>query len=361
MDLSGIFVLIFVIHSGSSIDIFENEVPAWSQIKSTEMAILKSYLKKMTQVQSSLSESSWSRVSFLTNGKSVSEARTDKIRFEEENHPNLAKMITFEDNELACEVTNNHTAKHVLVKSGQGLDEWILRSSNNGSKLLCLISGSLKIDDNKINLEANDCIWIKSSKVTMESVVDDFVEVIGIYWPSDDQQQADLQNCPKKPKKNLFDILKLKGDSNELLIHAGDKYLSSSQDLDLTAFVSLLKMDMKMVTPKLPAWDEECQDMGEELFDILDTNGDKKLNDKDIKAARSILETRRLSQLVKNKKNDFDEIGFDMQIKVAGAIDFTLPRLEIESMILSSQDRDQEIWEQAKQGLESSATLKDEL
>ena len=54
---------------------------------------------------------------------------------------------------------------------------------------------------------------------------------------------------------------------------------------------------------------------------------------------------------------DFREITFDMRIRVAGAMDFTLPEEDVESMIVSLTKRDLEMWSQKHSKIE----LHDEL
>ena len=120
-------------------------------------------------------------------------------------------------------------------------------------------------------------------------------------------------------------------------------------------FVEKLKTDQVMVNPTLPEWDSECSSIAEELFDILDTNNDKTLDQLDL---GKFIEKRK-SKLIANKVKDLDEIAFDMKIRVAGAIDFTLPREDVESMIMALTRRDLGLWQQMED--EKNVSTKDEL
>ena len=53
-----------------------------------------------------------------------------------------------------------------------------------------------------------------------------------------------------------------------------------------------------------------------------------------------------------NLSLDFREITFDMRIRVAGAMDFTLPEEDVESMIVSLTKRDLEMWSQKHSKIE---------
>ena len=110
-----------------------------------------------------------------------------------------------------------------------------------------------------------------------------------------------------------------------------------------------------MVNPTLPEWDSECSFIAEELFDILDTNNDKTLDQLDL---GKFIEKRK-SKLIANKVKDLDEIAFDMKIRFAGAIDFTLPREDVESMIMALTRRDLGLWQQLED--EKNVRTKDEL
>ena len=57
---------------------------------------------------------------------------------------------------------------------------------------------------------------------------------------------------------------------------------------------------------------------------------------------------------------DLDETAFDMKIRVAGPIDFTLPSEDVESMIMALTRRDLGIWQQ-KQANDENVNQKDEL
>ena len=125
---------------------------------------------------------------------------------------------------------------------------------------------------------------------------------------------------------------------------------------NLDEFIEELKLDPTMINPTLPEWDSECSDIAGELFDILDTNDDKVLNQKDLNP----LLTKRNSKLIANKVKDLDETAFDMKIRVAGPIDFTLPSEDVESMIMALTRRDLGIWQQ-KQDNDENVNQKDEL
>ena len=125
---------------------------------------------------------------------------------------------------------------------------------------------------------------------------------------------------------------------------------------NLDEFIEELKMDPTMTNPTLPEWDSECSDIAGELFDILDTNDDKVLNQKDLNP----LLTKRNSKLIANKVKDLDETAFDMKIRVAGPIDFTLPSEDVESMIMALTRRDLGLWQQ-KQDKDENINQKEEL
>lgn len=115
--------------------------------------------------------------------------------------------------------------------------------------------------------------------------------------------------------------------------------------------------------------------MGQELFEILDANQDKILNSNDREYFVANAEKNRV--LIDNKvsgicfcllhfdvrtqdffrSSDYREITFDMRIRVAGAMDFTLPEEDVESMIVSLTKRDLEMWSQKHSKIE----LHDEL
>ena len=136
----------------------------------------------------------------------------------------------------------------------------------------------------------------------------------------------------------------------------GDLKLLTLIGYNLDEFIEELKIDPTMTNPTLPEWDSECSDIAGELFDILDTNDDKVLNQKDL---NPIL-TKRNSKLIANKVKDLDETAFDMKIRVAGPIDFTLPSEDVESMIMALTRRDLGIWQQ-KQDKDENINQKDEL
>ena len=125
---------------------------------------------------------------------------------------------------------------------------------------------------------------------------------------------------------------------------------------NLVEFIEELKMDPTMINPTLPEWDSECSDIAGELFDILDKNDDKVLSQKDLIP----LLTKRNSKLIANKVKDLDETAFDMKIRVAGPIDFTLPSEDVESMIMALTRRDLGLWQQ-KQDNDENMNQKDEL
>ena len=59
-------------------------------------------------------------------------------------------------------------------------------------------------------------------------------------------------------------------------------------------------------------------------------------------------------------KTTLDETAFDMKIRKAGPIDFTLPSEDVESMIMALTRRDLGIWQQ-KQDKDENINQKDEL
>ena len=69
---------------------------------------------------------------------------------------------------------------------------------------------------------------------------------------------------------------------------------------NLDEFIEELKKDPTMINPTLPEWDSECSDIAGELFEILDTNDDNVLNQKD----SNPLLTKRNSKLIANKVKD---------------------------------------------------------
>ena len=148
-----------------------------------------------------------------------------------------------------------------------------------------------------------------------------------------------------------------------LMIHAGDKYLSSSENLNQEKFIELLKTDQNFVS-SMPEWDDECQNVAKELFALLDTNEDRVLNQQDLEFyVKPEEKIPRLGQMIANKNKEFNEIGFDMKIRKAGAIDFTLPQENIESIIQGATSQDYEkIWKnQNENASESENKVKDEL
>ena len=121
-------------------------------------------------------------------------------------------------------------------------------------------------------------------------------------------------------------------------------------------FIEKMKTDNVMVNPTLPEWDQECTDIAEEIFGVLDSNNDGILNKDDLKQYM----TKKNSKMIANKVKDLDEVSFDMKIRVAGPIDFTLPSEDVESMIMALTRRDLGLWQQ-KQSDEKDTKLKDEL
>ncbi len=141
--------------------------------------------------------------------------------------------------------------------------------------------------------------------------------------------------------KTLYDVLKLEEKHQFYFVYAGDKYLSSS--FDQGSFVQELKGDKILVNPSLPEWDDECEQMSHELFEILDTNQDNLLDSQDLK--KYLANAARLAILTENKAKDFNEIAFDMKLRKAGYLDFTLPKEEVEAMIVGLTQRDLETWQ----------------
>ena len=76
---------------------------------------------------------------------------------------------------------------------------------------------------------------------------------------------------------------------------------------NLDEFIEELKKDPTMINPTLPEWDSECSDIAGELFEILDTNDDNVLNQKD----SNPLLTKRNSKLIANKVKDLG--GFKVE------------------------------------------------
>ena len=167
-------------------------------------------------------------------------------------------------------------------------------------------------------------------------------------------------------KTNLYEILNLNEPHQFHMIHAGDKYLSSSEkSLNQAKFIELLKTDLNFVS-SMPEWDNECQDVAKELFTLLDTNEDGVLNQDDLEFyVKPEEKIPRLSQTIANKNKEFNEIGFDMKIRKAGAIDFTLPQENIESIIQAATSQDYEhFWKNQKEEENTKETenqVKDEL
>ena len=70
-----------------------------------------------------------------------------------------------------------------------------------------------------------------------------------------------------------------------------------------------------MINPTLPEWDSECSDIAGELFEILDTNDDNVLNQKD----SNPLLTKRNSKLIANKVKDLGGFQLDF-VSISPAI-----------------------------------------
>ena len=158
-----------------------------------------------------------------------------------------------------------------------------------------------------------------------------------------------------KKHKTLYDIFKMEDEDLYHLVHAGDTYLSSS--LDFEHFVNILKKDDILVNPTLPEWDTECQDMAEELFEHLDANNDEMIDNQDLII---LIEKKKMKNaLIYNKVRDFDEITFDMKVRLSGAMDFSLPKSEIEAIITGLTRTDLGRWSEEQESKKFSN--KDEL
>ena len=80
------------------------------------------------------------------------------------------------------------------------------------------------------------------------------------------------------------------------------------------------------------------------MISTLDTNQDKILNQKDFTLYIKQESVPRLGQMIANKLKEFSEIAFDMKIRKAGAMDFTMPIETIESLIQAATSKDYQKW-----------------
>ena len=76
----------------------------------------------------------------------------------------------------------------------------------------------------------------------------------------------------------------------------------------------------------------------------LDTNQDTILNQKDFILYIKQESVQRLGQMIANKLKEFSEIAFDMKIRKAGAMDFTMSIETIESLIQAATSKDYQKW-----------------
>lgn len=257
---------------------------------------------------------------------------------------NLAKLIHIE-NDCFASVLNNETRAFYLAKDEETASLDTLKKFS----LICAISGHFQ----KLDLSSYDCYFSKQQQV----LIPKGVEVLVISWTKD--LELTQGQCPKAKKtKSLYEILKMEAKPHDFhMIHAGDKYLSSSK-LSQEDFIELLKKDVFLVNPSLPSWDEECQEMAEELFAKMDTNHDIVLDTQDLVAY--VASSDIMSRFISGKAKDFDDITFDMKIRLAGEMDFTLPEQEVEAMIVALTKRDLQLWHDSNE-LIKNKLIKDEL
>ena len=249
---------------------------------------------------------------------------------------NLAKLIKVQDGCLHHVLSNQSDAYYGKFSSSD-----VNLQINYKHSMICMISGEVLLDSNTKLIE-NDC-YFNFDNTLPKLQIRDLVQVLVLSWST-----LINDNCPSSLKnpKTLYDILKMTHNNNYYLIHLADKYLSPNQPITKDAFIDTLKNDHILVNPTLPKWDSECQDMAEELFEILDVSKDDILDKEDLEALSNAKD--RVNTQLWNKMRDYDEISFDMKVRLSGSMDFSLPRSEVEDIILALTRTDLDLWKQQK-------------
>jgi hypothetical protein len=97
--------------------------------------------------------------------------------------------------------------------------------------------------------------------------------------------------------------------------------LDQSSKLD-DAFSKKMQMDPSL-TPNLPKWNSECDEVAADIFALLDTNGDGTLDAGDLEqgglVATNPNAVANLAAALQDRHQDFAEIIFDMRTDLAAA------------------------------------------
>ena len=316
-----------------------------------ESFLFKDYFLVLTS-QRSLANSIWSKISYH-EGKSLYQYKQEKTKLKTEVHPNLARLINIPDNEFRCQLQKNNAQLFYVIGNHNDIFQELNGEVTN---LVCIIQGDagLKVDGQ--DLKSNDCIYRLPSNVGAKTQGDQnaVMESLVISWKH-------KENCKVLgDRSNLYEVLHLEPPHQFLMIHAGDKYLAPNENLNKNQFIDKLKDDHDIVTVQLPKWDDECEAAAIDLFRLLDSNEDDIINSLDLELYLNPNKVQRLGKMIANKWKEFNEISFDMKVRIAGPADWSMPLEAIEGLIQQSTSRDYELWLQ-RQSNQTDRVQKDEL
>ena len=316
-----------------------------------ESFLFKDYFLVLTS-QRSLANSIWSKISYH-EGKSLYQYKQEKTKLKTEVHPNLARLINIPDNEFRCQLQKNNAQLFYVIGNHNDIFQELNGEVTN---LVCIIQGDagLKVDGQ--DLKSNDCIYRLPSNVGAKTQGDQnaVMESLVISWKH-------KENCKVLgDRSNLYEVLHLEPPHQFLMIHAGDKYLAPNENLNIDQFIDKLKDDHDIVTVQLPKWDDECEAAAIDLFRLLDSNEDDTINSLDLELYLNPNKVQRLGKMIANKWKEFNEISFDMKVRIAGPADWSMPLEAIEGLIQQSTSKDYELWLQ-RQSNQTDRAQKDEL
>ena len=347
------FLIFLFVKLSFSISVISNPSQVdFKNLRDTKKSFLfKDYFLVLTS-QRSLANSIWSKMSYH-EGKSLYQYKLEKTKLKTEVHPNFARLINIPDNEFRCQLQKNNAQLFYVMGNHNDIFQELNSEVTN---LVCIIQGNagLKVDGQDV--DTNDCTYILPSNVEAKTHGDDHevIESLVISW----KYKEDCKVLGDR--NNLYEVLHLEHPHQFLMIHAGDKYLTPNENLNINKFIEKLKDDHDIVTVQLPKWDDECEAAAVDLFRLLDSNEDDIINSLDLELYLNPNKVQRLGKMIANKWNEFNEISFDMKVRIAGPADWSMPLEAVEGLIQQSTSRDYELWLQ-QQINQTDKVQKDEL
>ncbi|TRY68795.1 hypothetical protein TCAL_16487 [Tigriopus californicus] len=180
-------------------------------------------------------------------------------------------------------------------------------------------------------LQAGDCLFVPARWIHQQNVLDKDNSLEIRWQPLENESDLDcsgylspiltLGDLPwlgekiVKPPERSTDP---KRHAFKRLLHLLQRVVLTNQAIGITDFSSIIKMD-PFLAPELPKWDDDCQEISETLFHLLDRNKDGKLTANDLDNILE-LDVDHWANLIHDQLSLLAEVIFDMRVDLAGAI-----------------------------------------